>query len=86
MIRDLIRKANGRIVIMPGSGVKEHNVQNLVEETRAGEIHIHLEKQVQSRMIFRQSSVYMGMPDQSEFEYVLTDRERIREVRNRFPK
>jgi copper homeostasis protein len=86
LIRELVRKANGRIIIMPGCGVKEHNVLKLVEETGTTEVHIHLEKQVQSKMVFKQPSVYMGLPDQSEFEYVLTDRERIREVRNIFPR
>jgi copper homeostasis protein len=84
LIRDLIRKANRRIIIMPGSGVKEQNVMKLVEETGATEIHIHLEKQEPSQMIFRQRSVYMGIPDQSEFEYTVTDRERIASVRKLF--
>jgi hypothetical protein len=41
---------------------------------------MHLEKQVASAMQFRQPSVYMGKPDQSEFEYTLTDRERFSKV------
>jgi copper homeostasis protein len=82
LISELINKSNGRIIIMPGCGVKEDNIEDLIRITSATEVHIHLEKQQPSRMIFRQSSVYMGIPDQSEFEHTITDRERIRKVRN----
>ncbi len=78
LIKELIARAAGRIIIMPGSGVKEHNAPDLIRATGAGELHIHLEKQESSRMLFRQSSVYMGKPDQSEFTCTLTDWERIR--------
>ena len=77
LIRELIGKSAGRIIIMPGSGVKEHNVAELIRITGADEVHIHLEKQEPSGMLFRQSSVYMGKPDQSEFTHTLTDWERI---------
>ncbi|HNW74887.1 MAG TPA: copper homeostasis protein CutC [Bacteroidales bacterium] len=80
LIRELILKADGRIIIMPGSGVKEHNIVDLRDRTGATEFHIHLEKQEPSRMKFRQPSVYMGAPGQSEFEHVLTDWKRIRKV------
>jgi copper homeostasis protein len=80
LIRDLITKSAGRITIMPGSGVKEHNVAELIHATGATEVHMHLEKQVPSAMQFRQSSVYMGIPGQSEFESTITDWQRFRSV------
>jgi copper homeostasis protein len=82
LIKELISRSAGRIAIMPGSGIKEHNVREVVEATGAKEIHIHLERQEPSRMLFRQDSVFMGAPDQSEFHQVITDCERIRAVRN----
>lgn len=78
LIKELITRAAGRIIIMPGSGVKEHNALDLIRATGAGELHIHLDKQEPSRMLFRQPSVYMGKPDQSEFTHTLTDSERVR--------
>ena len=81
LIRELVTLANGRIIIMPGSGVKEHNIVELVRATGVSEVHIHLEKQEPSRMTFKQPSVYMGKPDQPEFEQTLTDWERIRDLR-----
>ena len=81
LILKLIQRSNGRIIIMPGSGVKEDNFEELIRKTGATEVHIHLEKQQPSRMIFKQPAVYMGIPDQSEFEHTLTDWERIRKMR-----
>jgi copper homeostasis protein len=81
LIRNLVSRSAGRIIIMPGSGVKEHNVAGLVRSTGVKEVHVHLDKQVPSRMQFRQTSVYMGTPEQSEFEHTLTDWERIANLR-----
>jgi copper homeostasis protein len=80
LIKELISRANGRIIIMPGSGVKEHNVVELISITAAKEIHIHLEKKEPSKMLYKQQTVYMGKPDQSEFEHTITDRERIHDL------
>jgi copper homeostasis protein len=80
LIRELIRIARGRIAIMPGSGIKEHNVINVVKQTGAEEIHIRLDKQEPSRMIFQQPSVFMGNTGQTEFEIPVTDRIKVAEV------
>ncbi len=80
LIRELIMKSAGRIIIMPGCGVKEHTIDRLIETTGARELHIHLEKQEPSLMHYRQSSVYMGIPGHSEFEHTVTDREKIQKV------
>jgi copper homeostasis protein len=81
LIRQLIRQAAGRIAIMPGSGIKEHNLLSVIELTGAEEIHIHLEKKEPSLMLYHQHSVFMGNQNQSEYEHVLTDWRRIAEVK-----
>ncbi|MCX6279853.1 MAG: copper homeostasis protein CutC [Bacteroidetes bacterium] len=81
LIKNLISKTNGRIIIMPGSGVKEHNILELLTLTGAKEVHIHLEKQEVSRMIFKRHDVFMGKPDLSEFENTQTDWKRIDKIR-----
>ena len=85
LINTLISKSAGRIAIMPGSGVKEHNIAGLIGSTGAAEVHIHLDKQESSLMEFKQQAVYMGLPDQSEFSHIVTDWERIKKVREMFP-
>ncbi len=46
LIADLVRQANQRIIIMPGSGIRSSNISDLVKETGAVEFHssarIHL--------------------------------------------
>jgi copper homeostasis protein len=86
LIKKLIGKSAGRIGIMPGSGVKIHNVEELIRLTGASEIHIHLEKSVASYMRFKQPKVYMGKPGQSEFEYVVTDWEEIDKLKSQTDK
>jgi len=81
LIRELIARSKGRIIIMPGSGVKEHNVVELIRVTGAKEVHLHLEKQEPSRMIFEEHSVFMGKTDQPEYEHTITDSERFRKIR-----
>ena len=80
LIRQLTERAAGRIIVMPGSGIKEYNIAEVAASTGASELHIHLEKQEPTRMGFRQPAVYMGKPDQSEFEHTVTDRDRIHNV------
>ena len=82
LIKQLIEKAAGRITIMPGCGIREHNIKELIDITRATEVHVHPEKNVTGRMIFRQESVFMGNPAQSEYQHVLTDAERLRVMIN----
>ena len=53
LIGQLVNEANGRIVIMPGSGVRKENIKALAEETGATEFHSSLRGKQQSRMDFK---------------------------------
>ncbi|HEY3430478.1 MAG TPA: copper homeostasis protein CutC [Cyclobacteriaceae bacterium] len=44
LIRDLVQRAEGRISIMPGSGVSETNIEALVKETQVKEVHFSARK------------------------------------------
>ena len=81
LIRRLIERARKKIIIMPGHGVKENNLMQVVQETGATEYHMYLTKQVIGSMTFIREDVKMGVPDQSEFEYVQVDEKRIRKAR-----
>jgi copper homeostasis protein len=80
LIRSLRERASGRIIIMPGGGVKEHNIVELIKETGVTEVHVHLEKQEQSRMQFLQPAVTMGKSGRPEYSITVTDAERIRKI------
>ena len=60
VIRDLIRRAAGRVIIMPGGGITPRNVGKIVTLTGADEIHMSCRRGVESGMKFRNSRVNMG--------------------------
>ncbi|MFC2102734.1 copper homeostasis protein CutC [Bacteroidota bacterium] len=81
LIRKLIEYANGRIIIMPGHGIKEHNLHQVTKETGATEYHMYLTREVSSNMSFNRDGVKMGKPDLSEYAYVQVDSTRITNAR-----
>jgi copper homeostasis protein len=52
LVKQLISAANGRIIIMPGSGVRKENIQELAKITGAIEFHSSLRGKVSSQMDF----------------------------------
>lgn len=52
LIRQLIEAAKGRIIIMPGSGVRKENIKELAEKTGATEFHSSLKSLSTSKMEF----------------------------------
>jgi copper homeostasis protein len=81
LIRELVRRAAGRIIIMPGCGVREDNI-NLIEiETGAKEFHSSARSIIQSGMKYRNTDVPMGNATTvSEFEITRTDRRIVRRI------
>jgi copper homeostasis protein len=81
LIRELVRKAAGRIVIMPGCGVRESNITQIEAETGAVEFHTSARSIIYSGMEFRNESVPMSSNAVlSEFETVQTDREKVKRI------
>ena len=71
-------RADGRIIIMPGCGVRENNIARIEAETGAKEFHTSARRIVYSRMEFRNENVPMGSSVvSSEFETVETDRKLV---------
>lgn len=78
LIAQLIQKAAGRIIIMPGCGVRENNIARIEAETGAKEFHTSARSVIESKMIFRNENVPMGSSAvSSEFETVQTDRTKV---------
>ncbi|MBE0647594.1 MAG: copper homeostasis protein CutC [Bacteroidales bacterium] len=80
LINRLIRHAGNKITIMPGHGVKENNLMQVVKETGATEFHMYLTKEITGGMNFIREGVKMGKPDLSEYTYVEVDSDRVREA------
>jgi copper homeostasis protein len=81
LIRRLIDHAKGKIIIMPGHGIKEHNLKQVIRETGAHEFHLYLTKNVRSKMEFIREGVKMGKPELSEYDSILVDWEKIRKAK-----
>ena len=60
LINQLIRKARKRIIIMPGSGINESNIEFIVKETGAKEFHLTGRKVIESEMIFKRENISLG--------------------------
>ena len=76
LIQQLIVKADDRIIIMPGSGVRSNNIQQLAKETGAIEFHASVRKAIKTSMHFEVSTMnesltYMGV-DEAEVEKMLS--------------
>lgn len=67
MITRLISLADGKIIIMPGSGINEHNAASLIQETGAREIHVGLRSSISSAMRYQNLHVSMGAARGGEY-------------------
>ena len=78
LLAELVKRAAGRIIIMPGCGVRENNIEQIEAETGATEFHTSARSVVYSRMEYRNENVPMGSSAvSSEFETVQTDRMKV---------
>lgn len=78
LLAELVKRADDRIIIMPGCGVRENNIAQIEAETGAKEFHTSARSIVNSRMNYRNEEVPMGSSVvSSEFETVETDRKKV---------
>ena len=81
LLAKLVCRADGRITIMPGSGVNADNIAHLHARTHARAFHLSAKRIASSGMIFRRAGVPMGLPMMSEFERFVTDAEAVAAAR-----
>ena len=60
LLKELVKQADGRIIIMPGCGVNPSNILHIAEETGASEFHFSGRSTYESGMIYRNPTVSMG--------------------------
>jgi len=76
VIKDLVKQANGRIIIMPGAGVNESNASEIIKITGATEIHGTFQSLFEGKMNFHSPN----FTDKSEYFYLLSDTERVQKI------
>ena len=60
LIRDLIRVAGDRVIIMPGGGITERNITRIIAEAQPQELHFAALQPIESPMRERRAHVFMG--------------------------
>ena len=79
-LKAVYAQAAGRIDIMAGCGVKKWNIQEIHDHTGIRVFHTTGRKGVlDSGMVYRKSTVSMGLPSLSEYEVWQTDEQEFRE-------
>lgn len=81
LIADLVKQANGRIKIMPGSGINPNNIKAIVDGSGASEFHFSGKKSVASSMRYHNPNLSMGGKDVgSEYQLNYADADTIRAI------
>lgn len=75
-IKELVKQAKDRIIIMPGAGVKEENVTEIVSFTGVKEIHGTFQSLFEGKMNFRSPN----FTDNTEYFYLLSDSKRVNSI------
>ena len=77
----MVRQADGRIVIMPGSGLRTSNIKKIIETTGAAEFHVNETSLIESPMDFRRKDVFMGGLQQiPEYQRKVVDANKIKQL------
>lgn len=83
LIAKLVKKADGRIAIMAGSGVNENTVTEIVKTTAVNEIHFSATAFKDSVMQYRNPHITaMGDDAGAEFKYRTVDPGRVKLIRS----
>jgi copper homeostasis protein len=81
LLRDLVLEAGKRIIIMPGSGISESNIERIAKITGADEFHLSARKIIESLMSFRKEDITMGnAPGYNEYVRKIADPEKIKNI------
>lgn len=80
LIAELIKKAEDRIVIMPGSGVRKENIRSLAEKTGAVEFHSSLRAKVEGRMQYRHPAFANSAESYSHYSVIADEVKALRKA------
>ena len=74
LIKDLVQKADDRIIIMPGSGVNAENIIQIAETTGVGELH-------SSAGIYRESKMeYQNVSINEKMDHIIVDSDEVKSM------
>jgi len=80
VIAHLVEKAAGRISIMPGGGISENNVADLVHYTGVSEVHASARINIPGKMQYQNDHIIMGDNKGDEYAFDQTDLNRVQQL------
>ena len=84
LIKELVHRSGDRIIIMPGAGINDMNVEEIVNKTGVREVHMSAKKKVESIMEYRNSKVAMGGNlIVEEYDNYYTSEETVRRIKEK---
>lgn len=69
------------VTIMPGSGINQDNIKDILSIKGINEIHLSAKKRVKSKMIYKNTYINMGRSDSDEYSICQTDESIVRNMR-----
>ncbi|MEC5142576.1 copper homeostasis protein CutC [Chitinophaga sp. 212800010-3] len=82
LLKDLLERANDRIAIMAGSGVRSGNIAQLIKATGIMEYHTTAKAYEESKMIYRNPNVSMGgIPGVPEYGISVSQKKEVALIR-----
>ena len=83
-LKELVKQAGDRIIVMPGCGITERNFTFIDKHINAKEYHVFLPHDVESKMEYRPDHIFMGgVLRQPEFAISHTDSNRVKNIVNK---
>lgn len=79
-LAELVKQADGRIIILAGAGVSQSNAAEILNASGTGEIHASARTSVDSGMKFRHSGVSMGTPGSDEYSRKTTSADIVKQI------
>ena len=79
-LAELVKQADGRIIILAGAGVSQSNAAEILNASGTGEIHASARTSVESGMKFRHSGVSMGTPGSDEYSRKTTSADIVKQI------
>lgn len=78
ILQNLVQQAGDQIIVMPGGGINENNILDLIEFTQAKEFHLSGKIEIKSPMLYRTKTMELINPeDIHEYNYLQSSLEKI---------
>ena len=81
LLKELVKKANGKIDILVGAGVSSNNIEKIANFTNAKSFHLSGKIEKNSLMEYRKQNVNMGLKNLSEYIIWETSEQNIRNAK-----